>query len=374
MVGQGRRILFEPVMTQYKFYSGTDSQPNPNPNLLLGILPQERIITDIKEAYDYDGGLFIYEHTLFKTQLDQEVIKYRFENNKPTKILVDYAYETGLTEKDFNVKISQIVGLGIDAKDIIFVLNRSAYKEWLEKHIDQLHFIDIFAVSAVVRHMIHGMKISKTNIKDRPLLINLLLGKVNKQSRLRIIESFNRSNIKEKTKFSFLGLLDDKSNSSYDLVKNNQGPIDDAQKIKLDEEFSSQGWGSNSIIYDSTSVSFICETHETNDSLFITEKTYRPIINRHPFVARASFPILRYLKALGFKTFDRFIDETYDNVNSVDEQYADKLISNAEKLLAACESKPEQIQAIVDHNYQMLVNLAQSELAMLNNRLLDALK
>lgn len=360
-------------MIDFKIYNhNADSQINFN--LISGVVPQERIITDIREAYDYDGALFIMNNSIISNDYNEEVFKFRQENDKLTKLIVDYSYETGLSEDDFNTKVKKIVSKGIDFKDTLFILNRSAYSPWLDKHINQVHFIDLFAVSAVVRHVIHKMPVSTNKIEERPLKANLLLGKVNKESRRKIINAFYKSSLREKTIFSFLGKLDDNNLELVQLVNDNQGPIDGATPIKLGHETSSQGWSNDTIVYDTSSVSFICETHELNDSLFITEKTYRPIINRHPFIARASFPLIQYLKAIGFKTFDEFIDEDYDKKNDVDDSYADLLVQRAEELLKSISDNKDQIENIVNHNYEVLVKFAESELIHLNQRLFALLK
>lgn len=363
-------------MMDYKFYAKDQQLPNINYNILSGIIPQDRVIYDIKEAYDYDGALIVIDSSIHKTFVQNEIFQYREEKNKITRLLIDYAYETGLPEEMYDRKVKDIVRLGIDIKDTLFIFNRSAFSEWMEKHINNIFFIDLFAVSAVVRHAIGKMPVSNISVKDRPAKINFLIGKIDKPSRSLCLQSFYKSNLRNSTIFSILGMPKDKTSldSNYvEFLKDNQGPIDNAFSIKTQEGVSSQGWGDNCKIFDESSVSFICETHETNDSLFITEKTYRPIINRHPFVARASFPLLQYLRAIGFITFDKLIDEKYDNVNDIDTAYADVLVQTAKNLLDQTTKNADKIQEIVDHNYETLVKFAQSELALLNRRIFESL-
>jgi hypothetical protein len=52
---------------------------------------------------------------------------------------------------------------------------------------------------------------------------------------------------------------------------------------------------------------------------FVTEKTFKPIFNNQFFVAVSSADHLRHLRDLGYKTFGRYIDESYDsNTNNQD--------------------------------------------------------
>jgi hypothetical protein len=52
---------------------------------------------------------------------------------------------------------------------------------------------------------------------------------------------------------------------------------------------------------------------------FVTEKTFKPIFNNQFFVAMSSADHLRHLRDLGYQTFGRCIDESYDsNTNNQD--------------------------------------------------------
>jgi hypothetical protein len=51
-------------------------------------------------------------------------------------------------------------------------------------------------------------------------------------------------------------------------------------------------------------------------SLFFSEKIYKAIANCHPFVLVGQPNSLRQLKELGFETFEPFIDEKYDQIES----------------------------------------------------------
>ena len=72
-----------------------------------------------------------------------------------------------------------------------------------------------------------------------------------------------------------------------------------------------------------TSFSIVCETHFTNDILFVSEKVWKPIVNGHPFVIVGVPATLAYLRSLGFQTFTPIIDEYYD-----------ALIDNCERMQA----------------------------------------
>jgi calcineurin-like phosphoesterase family protein len=68
-------------------------------------------------------------------------------------------------------------------------------------------------------------------------------------------------------------------------------------------------------IYENTLLSVVTESHFDQDGgLFITEKTFRPILVGHPFMILGQPNILKKLQELGFKTDFEGIDTEYDNI------------------------------------------------------------
>jgi hypothetical protein len=55
---------------------------------------------------------------------------------------------------------------------------------------------------------------------------------------------------------------------------------------------------------------------------FSTEKVLKPILNLQPFLLVATTETLRYLRAMGFKSFERLVDENYDRVSDPIERLA----------------------------------------------------
>jgi len=48
--------------------------------------------------------------------------------------------------------------------------------------------------------------------------------------------------------------------------------------------------------------------------VFITEKTFKPLAFRHPFVVYGHAGTLARLHSLGFETFNNLFDESYDSI------------------------------------------------------------
>ena len=73
-------------------------------------------------------------------------------------------------------------------------------------------------------------------------------------------------------------------------------------------------WAAGPVIkkqYQHTYFSVFAESSVTHRYAFPTEKTWKPIIAGHPFMALANIRNYPYLQELGFQTFDGIIDETW---------------------------------------------------------------
>ena len=66
-------------------------------------------------------------------------------------------------------------------------------------------------------------------------------------------------------------------------------------------------------LYEESAINIVTETTFENNKVFLSEKTFHPIINLQPFIVFSSNGHLKIMKELGFKTFSPFINESYDN-------------------------------------------------------------
>jgi len=66
------------------------------------------------------------------------------------------------------------------------------------------------------------------------------------------------------------------------------------------------------IFYNDCFVDIVTESRYAQPTGNYSEKVYQPMFHKKPFVLVAPPHTLRYLKEQGFKTFDKFWDESYD--------------------------------------------------------------
>ena len=64
--------------------------------------------------------------------------------------------------------------------------------------------------------------------------------------------------------------------------------------------------------YDNSLINIVNETYFFSNIIHITEKTYKPIAYMQPFIMVAARGSLKHIKDMGFKTFDKYWDESYD--------------------------------------------------------------
>jgi hypothetical protein len=101
------------------------------------------------------------------------------------------------------------------------------------------------------------------------------------------------------------------------------------------------------------------ETLIDGDHKSLTEKTFKPIANFQPFIFVTFAGGLKLLKELGFKTFDGFIDESYDNIESTPERLM--AIHNEIKKLCAMSNEELhdwywKMEDILIHNQKLLLD------------------
>lgn len=73
--------------------------------------------------------------------------------------------------------------------------------------------------------------------------------------------------------------------------------------------------------YDRTLINITTETSFFDEPNYLSEKIWKPIWYGQPFILIGRPGSLKYLKELGFKTFDWLINEYYDNIENNEERF-----------------------------------------------------
>ena len=108
--------------------------------------------------------------------------------------------------------------------------------------------------------------------------------------------------------------------------------------------------------YEKTLVSLITETNFDVAECTLTEKSFKPLYNKHPFIIVGVPGALKGLQELGFRTFSDFWSEEYDTLVKPEERF-----EAIERIILEIASwAPHQIldfknrvKPILEHNYEM---------------------
>jgi len=102
-------------------------------------------------------------------------------------------------------------------------------------------------------------------------------------------------------------------------------------------------------------VNIVTETLFDVDSIFISEKIYKPIYLCQPFIVFGNPYTLKKLKELGYKTFDKWWDESYDAEIDVNKRFV-KIVNILEQIsewdMDMCFKIKKEMQDILIHNYK----------------------
>jgi hypothetical protein len=100
------------------------------------------------------------------------------------------------------------------------------------------------------------------------------------------------------------------------------------------------------------------ETLVDGEHKSLTEKIFKPIANFQPFIFVTFAGGLKLLRELGFKTFDGFIDETYDTIESKE----DRMLAIHNEIKKLCAMSNEELhdwywkmEDILVHNQKLLL-------------------
>jgi hypothetical protein len=116
------------------------------------------------------------------------------------------------------------------------------------------------------------------------------------------------------------------------------------------------------IYYKKNSSSSSIGMASSEDAIFITEKTYKAMLFKHPFIIAGFTNSLKTIKELGFKTFHPYIDESYDSIED-DDQRLEAITKEVERLCAFTDAEwlnwQTNVKDIVEHNFDVIMNRQQ---------------
>lgn len=237
-------------------------------------------------------------------------------------------------------------------------------------------------------HLDFSYQNEKLRNHQRPFMFSCLNG-APRDHRIKTEKYLTDHMLKDKSRYTFYWIDETLPYSEHTLdwrkwprlEETNKHRAIDSHKIQEPEFYK---------VFDDTYFDFITETLTTNErfgveiekyvsnpptpeyrqffnefkTIFITEKLWRSIYYKRPFILMGNYRTLEYLKGLGFKTFDCMWNEDYDiieqpyirenaclhTLKEVCDTYTIETLHN--KLYS------EEVQAILQHNYDLFKSLA----------------
>lgn len=183
-------------------------------------------------------------------------------------------------------------------------------------------------------------------------------------------------NVSEKSKQlirkEFLNFLSDQEfddfikycNKSLDI-----NPYDSDRSFFIQNEdfILKSPWPYDPLIYTNTSFSIVSETWFMYGSVpTLTEKIYRPMLNKHPFIAMAAPRTLQILKDLGFRTFENYLPINYDLIED-ERKRLDAVIICINHFIQTYQNYIEPIKLDLEHNLTRFKEMVESEVTQIKS-------
>ena len=106
-----------------------------------------------------------------------------------------------------------------------------------------------------------------------------------------------------------------------------------------------------------TFFTIVSEAHcgDSNQTMFLSEKTFKVIACRHPFMIMGNKDSMKMMRKIGYKTFDGFIDEGYDSLPTHERlNYIIESIRKIDEMKDKIEWY-KSTKEIVEYNYNKLI-------------------
>lgn len=296
-------------------------------------------IKDTLSALNRENGFELNDRQYkwyLKDILDKELIDY-LKSGK-VKILISLMHDPLYDDYNIHQFEKQMNELKIDGSNIIF-LGGSNFQEYYEKHPNSR--VKIYNGHLFIRGYADMMKTFPT-IGSLGYECELVEEKDLDENRIRPYKFLcnNKTMTKEHRStmsyfsikydllkdglFSFIQKIDKetlKSQISKIIDNPNKEYIEKIESIlpyELDTHHLSTNektnFGATNNMKDWYSETYINLVTETffGRNVFLSEKIFKPLSNLQPFIVLGDYGTLAELKRLGFKTFEPFIDESYD--------------------------------------------------------------
>jgi hypothetical protein len=342
---------------------------------LLGI-KSDKVTTDPM----HNGAITVFDCYHFNDTEQRYKIKNLVEErnrkNLTTFIIYEYSYETGIDDNIVEQYVQEMSQAGLPSSQISFILHDSS-KSFIHKTLNKyrFHFLDHFTLKLYSKYKSGEAKSARKSLVDRKIAINILVAQLHwKKTRLHTLYHLYKKNLLQTAITGILSLKESIQNLEHEIqdpgfwqwLYNHLGPADDVIIQMGHDALISSGFPYSIDVYNNTRVSHVCETlcrEMSGPSCFLTEKTYKPILNLSPFVIQGCMGHTEFLKEKGFSVFDKYIDLDYDKV-PFNFDLIPKTVEATRLLLLTTIDYPKEIEMQTQNNFRRLIDIGKQELTL----------
>ena len=251
----------------------------------------------------------------------------------------------------------------VDREFARFNKNHAITKENQITVIHSMHLADAIRPSNVNIYF----ECDQTTVKSK---MYLCLNRVGRQHRLMLVGMLSFYDLLD---YGYVSLGVDKEFNVTDLLSDPRMTLG-YEKIKesLPLIVDTSDFERNHVGFDSLPKQFYQDSYFSlvtgtealaihDPSVSITEKEMKPMLAKHPFILLNKPGILRYMRNLGFLTFDKWFDESYDTeIDDIERVNKIALEVKRLSLLSHSEwdSMLKEMHPVLLHNYNRVVNYA----------------
>jgi len=120
----------------------------------------------------------------------------------------------------------------------------------------------------------------------------------------------------------------------------------------------------NKTAHNSSFINIVTETHYLENTIFFSEKIFKPMYMCQPFILIGNPLSLKKLKEMGFKTFDKWWDESYDDELDFTRRF-EKILNIINEIskwdMDKCHSITKDMTDILIHNFNIMVDTTNME-------------
>jgi hypothetical protein len=261
------------------------------------------------------------------SQCEQEVFSFIKHNNpeKSTVFVISAVreeYNYSLNFENIKSLKSKLNNLGFD--NLIYFVNNTCTQKYKTSYTKTIEW---FSIDLLNRIQTNNQQYSSewNHWSDKVLFLTL---RSNKIHRVGLLYKFIESGLIDNLLYSFYPYKQIPNQTSseefYKMISGKDDYSTFADKYaRTADDFTdpmiksnitlSCGYPYDVRLYSTTCLSVVSETLWGTRNIFLTEKTWKPIINNQPFIIAGQPNTLKYLKSLGFRTFENYLKiPTYD--------------------------------------------------------------